>query len=829
MCKEPPDAVEAYTIRPAVKVPMRADRGKEGSLVMTHRILRSTLAIAAMVLGMLTPSATAADSPHSAVTGTVTDSSGAVLVGASVSAVLPGGATREATTDPRGRYRLELPVGTYGVTAYRQGFSPITQEVVVTEAAPATHNFTLAPAGFAEEVTVAFTAPHASTALRFDAPVQDIPLSVKSYGNSFMKAIETRQVADMYSYMTGVSRSGNTAFDFSIRGLSGGVGNLQYNGLPAVVARMGSPPTTNIERIEVLKGPASVLYGQAQPGGIVNIVTKRPQAERANTIDLRSGTFFGGPASFGNDLSYRAAVDFTGPIDKNRKFLYRLVASRDTTDSFRDFVEGTSDYIVPSLTWNVSEGTILTLEFEYRHDDVRFDHGLAAPRNDITLVAPHNVRYQEPEDFLDETGKGASLLFTKAFNSGLLWSATFRSVFHDDRRKAFESVSVNNNANLNLITVTRRDRDQINKREYQFLDTNFKKTLQTGSVGHTLLVGINGGYEMSDFNRAQFAAPGLPINLYHPAYGQPGSRPTPTTWQKTDFFNTGIYIQDHVAISPRWKALAALRYDRQDTKFFDRRTNQTLPNKDSDGILPMGGLVFQPVPSVALYGSYSTSYTPAAPTALDAQGRNSFDPERGRQWEGGVKLDFWRSRANVTAAYFNIEKDNVLNTVAGVTEAFGQIRSKGLEVDVRFQPIPNLQMIGGYAFADSIIAKDKVVLNVGARTLNIPRHTFNLWTRYDRVQGALHGLGLGLGVVANGRKVGSLPLATVPAGFNPILYLPPWQRVDAAVYYVLKRYELTFKVTNLFDERYYESASIGVHNIFPGSPREGTLSVRLRF
>ncbi|HEY2941091.1 MAG TPA: TonB-dependent receptor, partial [Vicinamibacteria bacterium] len=644
-----------------------------------------------------------------------------------------------------------------------------------------------------------------------------------------MKAIETRQVADLYNYMTGVSRSGNTAFDFSIRGLSGGVGNLQYNGLPAVVARMGSPPTTNIERIEVLKGPASVLYGQAQPGGIVNIITKRPQAERSNTFDLRTGTFFGGPASFGHDASYRAAADFTGPIDKNRKFLYRLVASHDTTDSFRDFVDNKSDYVVPSLTWNMSQGAILTVELEYRHDDVSFDHGLAIPRNDIRLIAPLNVRYQEPGDFLRETGRAGGVYFTKAFNTGLLWNLTFRSVFHNDRRKAFESQAVVDNPDVNLIAVRRRDRDQINHRQYQFLDSSVKKSLRTGTVGHTVLFGLNGGFELGDFNRAQFAAPGLPINLYHPVYGQPGSPLTPTTWQRTDFYNSGIYVQDHVSISSRLKALAALRYDRQDTHFFDRRLNRTLPDKHSHGILPMAGLVFQPTASASIYGSYSTSYAPSDPANLDAQGLNSFEPERGRQYEGGVKLDAWEGRANVTAAYFHVERDNVLNTLAGITEAFGRIRSQGMELDVRFQPIPNLQIISGYAYADSIIAKDKVATNVGARTLNVPRHTFHVWTRYDRVAGALRGLGIGMGVVANSEKVASLPLATLPAGFKPLALLPAFQRLDASLYYVLKRYELTAKITNLFDELYYESASIGVHNVFPGSPREGTLSVRLRF
>ncbi len=787
------------------------------------RRIRSFAAFAAFLL----PSLARAESPG-VVSGKVADSSGAVIVNAFVS-MKPsvGSAIRDTTTDGRGRYKFEnVPDGDYVVTALRDGFAPSTQEVKIA-AQVANLDFSLNPAGFSEQVDVAFTAPHASTALRFDAPVQDIPLSVKSYTSAFMKAIETRAVADMYSYMTGVNRTGDTAFDFAIRGLRAGVGNIQYNGLPGMVARMGSPSTTNVERIEVLKGPASVLYGQAAPGGIINIITKRPQAERSNTFDFRGGSFSSGRSSFGDDSSYRLSGDFTGAIDKKGAFLYRLVASHDQIGSARDFVKNTETYIVPSLSWNMAAGAILTAEFEYRKDDTKYDVGLAAPRNDIKLVAGPNVRYQEPNDFQNETGKALALFFSKQWQSGLAYNLTFRSVFHKDQRKAYESAAIVNNADVSLITLTRRDRNQFNERKYDFVDMNLKKAAKTGPAQHTLLFGLNGGYELTDFNRAQFAT-GLPVNLYNPVYGAAPLRSTPTTWQRSDLYNKGAYLQDQIAFSSRVKALAGLRFDSQNTRFKDRRTGQIIPDKDTSAVLPMVGLVFQPDTKWSLYGSFSTSFSPALPTSLDAAGQPSFDPERGRQFEGGVKADLASGKADITAAYFYIEKDNVLNTVAGVTEAFGQLRSKGVEFDVRLKPTANLQVIGGYAYSDSIVSKDKLAINVGSRGLNAPKHNLNFWTRYDFRSGALNGLGLGLGISHQSDRVGSTPLAVVPAGFLPLLILPSFTKVDATAHYVTNRVEFTLKVANLTDELYYEAAN-AVTNIYVGAAREVTLSMRVRF
>src|SRR5713101_5275728 len=404
--------------------------------------------------------ATAAVEGGQEVTGQVKDTTGGVLVRARVTLrAAEGPFQREATTDARGRFRFQnVPPGAYVIVAEGAGFSPGTQELKVSSAAVAV-DVTLAPATYEEQVEVSFVGTH-SSALKTDAPVRDIPLSVQSYTNSFMKAIETTNLSDMYNYTIGVSRVAPDAYAFTIRGMNSQsvAYNITFNGMPGLAARFGSPSTENVARIEVLKGPVAALYGQAQPGGIINIVTKKPQADRADVIDIRGGSFFGRGPSFGDDNKYHVAADLTGPVDRNRKLLYRLVAAYDNEQTFRDFAKVKELYAVPSLSWMGWNGAVLNVEFEYRRRRTGLDNGLVAPANNIALVAPITTRYQEPDDHQNEDGKTASLYLNKLFARNVVWNVSWRSAWTGDDTKGYENVSVSN------VTLTRRDRNQINAR-----------------------------------------------------------------------------------------------------------------------------------------------------------------------------------------------------------------------------------------------------------------------------------------------------------------------------------------------------------------------------
>jgi iron complex outermembrane receptor protein len=627
----------------------------------------------------------------------------------------------------------------------------------------------------------------------------------------------------MYTYMTGMSRAGDTAYDFTIRGVrSAEPGNIQVNGLPGLAARFGSPSTINVDRIEVLKGPASVLYGQVQPGGLVNIVTKKPQAQRSQMIDVRLSTFAGGSNRFAGENTGRFAADFTGPITSNQRAMYRVMTSYDNAASFRGASAEKNFYLAPSMSLVSQNGTSLTVEAEYRHENVGLDSGLVAPNNDITKVASRTTRYQEPSDHLEETGKVVSAYFTKVLGGKYTWNATWRSVFHHDSRIGFETNSLLKNG----VTVRRRDRYQVNDRSYQFGDTNLKREVQTGSVRHTLLGGFSGGYELRDFDRLSYTVSNaLDVNLYEPVYGAPRPTAVPGTHLRSNFVNLGGYVQDQIDISKRLKALAGLRYDSQNGETEDLRAPAAgKKDKVTKAVLPMAGLVFQPSTHWSLYTSYSTSFTPPSPSAVDAQGRNDFEPERGRQGEAGIKFEGLDGNLDATLAVFNIVRDNVINAVGGgVSVQTGQERSQGFEFEFRSKPVPEWQVIFGYAYLDASIRQDTVAANVGARSMNVPKNSLNLWTRYDVPGGAVKGLGFGFGVAYQADKAGSLPAAS-----PIILTLPAYTRFDAGVYYATKQYDLTLKIANLTDKLYYESAASNLA-ISVGKPRQMTLSMRVKF
>ena len=800
---------------------------------MLKPLLRAAL-LSVLTLSATSPSSAQSASGESAITGVVRDSTGGVIQGATV--MLSGAVNsfrRETTTDQRGRYVFsKVPDGGYLVLAARDGFAASSKEVAVGSA-PATMDFDLSTASFSDEITVAFTGSHSLSATKIDTPVMDIPLSVQSYTSSFMKAIESTNVGDLYNYTTGVARSGNTGQDFVIRGVrASNTGNIQYNGLPGLAARFGSPSTANVERIEVLKGPSGVLYGQAQPGGIINIVTKKPQAERAHIIDIRGGSFTGRGPSFGDSNKYHLAADLTGPLDKGRKLLYRLIASYDNEETFRDFVRNKDLYIVPSVSYLGFDGAVLTAEFEYRRERTSLDSGLVAPDNNIALVAPINVRYQEPGDYLNEDGKTFSFNAKKLFASGLSWSTNWRSVWHTDDTKGYENTGVTYNATTAVGTVTRRDRRQLNARRFHYLDTTLFKGAATGSVKHKFLFGLNGGYELTDFDRVQFRAGAtLSVNLLKPVYGAAAPASTPDTHRYTPSWSYGVYLTDQIEFTPKWKGLAGIRYDQRDSEEQELRINPRTRNKTSHAVLPMAGLVFQPAPTVSLYGSFSTSFTPPPPGAVDAQGNNPFGPERGQQVEGGAKFDIGRGRGELTASLFQITKNDVLITLvaAAVNDQIGQERSRGFEATTNYRLRDHWQIIGGYSYVDSKVSKDTDPVRVGARITNAPKHSANFWSRYDIAGGALKGLGIGLGFVYSGERAGTIRASTSTL---PVLSLPSYSRVDAGLYYVAARFELTARIVNVTDKLYYES-NLGTAttslNIRQGAPRAATLSMRVKF
>lgn len=714
-------------------------------------------------------------------------------------------------------------------------------------------------------VTGRFLDTGASSASKMDIRVLDTPFSVASYNNNFLKAIETTNVSDLYRYMTGIQRAGNTSYDITFRGFktSGNDRNaIMTDGLPGQSVRFGSPPTVGVDHIELVKGATSVLYGQAQPGGFINIITKKPKATPGFEISLRGNIGIG---TYDRALGALLSMDFTGPVTSDGALLARVVGEVGESRGFRKDSSEQPVYFAPSIAWKPDDRTTLTFQGEYRYVRTHYDTYLVAPNRDVSLIAPIDTTYQEKDDYLIERGTVGNVYVNHEFTDSLKLNAGFRYVDHYDEQNNFDLQGFASGA-AGLTTVTRRARGQANIRTYAFGDVNLTWKGETFGIKHTLLVGGSGGQETASLNRTRFyncsvaAASGsvpaqtctvLNLNIQNPVLGVVGSpqnyplfvtgRPADLNWRYTTQKSLGFYASDLIEFSDMFKAMVGIRYADEKQTIDDLRLVIAQQRKADTKWLPSAGLLFQPMRNLSFYASYATSFVPVAASSQDITGANPFKPTEAEAYEGGVKAELFNRRLNITAAYFDIEKKNTLNNFncpAGAaatgtcSNQLGGERSRGFEIEFNGSPLPGWVLTGGYAHTTARVTQSDTPGQTGARLTNSPDDAFNVWSRYDFQEGALKNLGVGVGVSYIGDRAGLLPTALVdarPAGGT--LPLASYVTVDTGLYYKASdTIDLTFKVTNLLDERYIESAGFtGDIQLVPGTPRTLTITVRSHF
>jgi iron complex outermembrane recepter protein len=722
-------------------------------------------------------------------------------------------------------------------------------------------------------ITAKFVSEDAKSAMKQDVGVLDTPVSVDRYSASFLRAIETTKVTDLYSYMTGVQRGGATGYDLSIRGFKTTQTDknaIMVDGLPGLTTRYGSPPTVAFDSIELVRGPASVLYGQEQPGGFINMITKKPSATAAGVVSVQESRYAGDGISIGKDPGIVSDLDFTGPLNSGHTLLYRVVGEYVDSNSFRHDVYQHSYYVAPSLSLIPTESTTLTLAVEVSHRESSLDDFLVAPNNDVHLIAPRTTVYQSPNDILPEYGRSETLTLDQAITSDINWHTAFRSVTANDSEVGYDQNTGINNASVFLIPATktqpaewvvqRRARQQYNKRTYNYLDSNVAIPFFTGPVEHKLLVGINGGVDTTDFDRIQFyngptpntTPPGklyrpgpqsINVTVYDPiTYISPPITSFPLGNGLTDRYtrseSNAEYLSDLVTLADHWKLNLGLRYFSERQHGFEQKlVPRPAPNNHEDQkFIPAAGLLFEPNDSWTLYTNYTKSYVPVPGTAQDVNGRYSFKPSEAHEVEVGTKLYTLQNRLSVTAAVFDIHSQNVTETVTcnpGVTGTcvlqVGEEHSKGGELEINTHFFEGWQALLGYSYTDAYVQKSDTNSTsplVGDRLTNSSKNNVHFWSRYDVGSGPLKGLGGGLGAFYVSSHAGTLP----SAADSRLLLLPGYTVVDAVVYYSLfGRYEFTFKVGNLTNKLYYEgvNSTTNAQGIVPGSPRYLQLSARV--
>ena len=702
------------------------------------------------------------------------------------------------------------------------------------------------------------------SSMKIGIPARDTPFSIESYSHSFMKSIETQQVADLYRYMTGLQQAGITGYSLTIRGFS--TQDLDRNtfltdGLPGLAVRFGSPPTIGYEHVELVKGPASLLYGQATPGGFVNIITKKPQPVASTQLEVRGTENAGGYSRVhGGDVSF----DSTGPLGSDRIF-YRVIGQISDDRYFRNFSHERGKYFFPMLTVKLGEATTATIQLEYRALSADYENvGLLAPNTPVAAtvaqLAPVQTVYTAPGTSRDERGTDTTVLLVHQLAGGGSLNLSARGVDHHDYAYAFDITGFDDKDRA-YHTLDLRARGQWNQRTYNFADANAVLPLSS-ELGQRVIVGVDAGKEIDDFRRTQscnLSSPGNPdanpecnlgtnqytVSVFNPNFSgipPPGAFGAGSVADNYIVSRTAAaYLSDLMTLSARWKMLIGVRYSQDELSAYVNRYDPTLARhqQTTSTSLPAAGIIYQPDSHWSYYASYGTSYTPVDPSTQALVNAPLFKPSLGKGEEIGAKADFLHHRVNVTGALFLINQTNALAPYAGGTDALcptgnceiqlGAARSKGAELELDAKPSPALTLIAGYAYTDAFCTQSSATGPiVGHQLPNSPRNAAHLWSRYDVLDGALRGFGVGLGLAYVGSRIANTATPVAPGEF----VLPAYTVVDLALH---KEFadgvDMTVKLDNLFDETYYQDGTItsGMVSVDAGAPRTAELYLTWTF
>ena len=645
-----------------------------------------------------------------------------------------------------------------------------------------------------------YLATRTAAGTKTDTALVEAPRSISVATRQQMDDRNVQNIDDAVRYMPGIvasSYGSDTRADWlRVRGFE----PTQFlDGLPLPKGVYANPKqeTWNLDRLALLRGPASSVYGQTPPGGMLDMVSRRPSAESSSEIQVE----------YGSDNHRQINFASTGKIDEDGRFLYGLSAVVRDSGTQIDHVDNKRYNIAPSLTWNIDDDTKFTLLTQFTRDDTGITSQflpiqgtkIRSPLGDIS----HHKNLGDPDwEYYDRTYYALGYAFEHRLNDVWQFKQNLRYTKSDLSFQAltpgaypFTQVDAQGNVGRSSTSV---DEDIS-----QFaVDNNFQADFATGDVGHTLLIGLD--HQRTNTNYTSIFGDGLTTNVNNPIYGLPIVRPPRSEAfydydQKT--YQTGLYVQDQMYID-QWRLTLGGREDwvHTGTKFFNKgdATNTERDKKFSanaaisyvfdNGIVP--------------YLSYAESFQPTSNAT--ASPTDSFKPTEGEQWELGIKYQPTGSNTLLTAAVYTLTQKNVSVTTTNsnnvsITSQTGEVKVKGLELEAVSDVTENLKVIAAYTLAKSEVQDGAFK---GNRLQLMPNQQASLWTDYTWHTGVLDGFGVGGGVRYTGNTYGDQ--ANTELGKADAFTV-----FDAAVHYDLGRLDnslkgasLALNATNLFDKDY---------------------------
>lgn len=655
-----------------------------------------------------------------------------------------------------------------------------------------------------------FVAKRSATGTKTDTALVETPQSITVVTREQVEAQAADSLDQAFGYSAGITPlSGGSqrriSTSFTVRGFNvTGSAPLYLNGSKFPINSLsGSMELYAFERVELLKGPASILYGQAAPGGIINLVSKRPTATPLREVELQAG-------SWGRR---QAAVDLAGPLTEDGRIGYRITALARNADAMVSRIADDRRMLNAALAWKLTPDTDLTLVAGYNKGKSHYDYGKPY---DGTLLPNPNGRIArelfvgEPGfDKFDTEGKTAGWLLEHRLNSD--WTVKQNLlVFDYAADNAYASIASRADAETGLRTVLRTPYARYDTDKGWSLDNQLQGRLRTGPLDHLLLAGLD--FSDRDFTRAQRTGTVTALDLYNPVYGNSVNLAAAGSRSSTSARQLGLYLQDQIKLGAGWVALLGARYDKAHNEGSTVLANGTASATDerSHAFTPRAGLLYHFDNGLAPYYSYTRSFQPAS--GVDYFGR-AFKPTEGTQHELGLKYEPRGTNLLVTAAVYELTQTNVSTgdpDHPGFSIQTGEIRSRGFELEARASLSRQWDVTAALGAIDARVTKSNTA-NLGTRPTSVPRNTASVWV--DHRFAALPGLSAGLGV----RRVGAQ--ASSVAGLN----VPAFTLVDAALRYETGPWRFALNVKNLADKNYLADCT---YACFYGDERNATLTVR---
>lgn len=666
-----------------------------------------------------------------------------------------------------------------------------------------------------------YKATKSGTATGVEALLLDTARSIQIIPEQLILDQQSQELRDILKNSSGVQRrssNGGTIDTFILRGFA--VRNVLQDGFQ-VGHNTSRMQTENIERVEVVKGPTAILYGQSQPGGVINVVTKRPKAESERR-------FF---TSFDEFGLKRAMFDTTGEASDNHKLLYRLVLAAEETETFRKTdrkAKKSRRLIAPSLQWSPTERIALTANIEYTSSELPMDGGLVGIVDDNgvgnIVDLDRSVRLGEAQDLRDSKQYTAGLHLRWQLNEQ--WWLESRAIYQHNDVVSFQHRPV---LLVDNTTLLRLQQEFQPKTDRTMGSIRLSRDFDLGLSDHSVVLGVD--YNQREFqsatntNQREFqnatntALPPVTFDLGNPVYGQSPRNVQPVSEFDRTAEQTSAYIQDVITFQQSWILTLGARIDRYKAdglsyNFVSGSQDRSLQEKDEDEVSPNAGLLYKVTKQLSLFASYSESFDPNQPSENLVTGEvETVDPSEGQQIELGIKGSFLDEALFFNLAYYDITRTNIpflTEPLTGVALVNGEEQSKGIELDTSIQFANGLNLTFNYAHIDAEVTEGE---REGNTPINVPKNAANLWLTYEFTEGNLQGLGLGGGAQYNGDRY---------ADGNNTFELEEHTTYNLTVFYYLpvtsaSQVRLQIGVNNLSDEEYYTPN--GLLRLGVGQPR----------